>query len=115
MLVKAQMTKPFELFADANLDHVGAGGLMQKHDSQSKPVRYFSKKSKLVEQCYNTTDREVLAIVLSCRCFHYFLWGVLFTIHSAHQPLVSVFKRKTKSPRMNRWVVEMQDYHLGRE
>ena len=61
---------------------------------------------------YSTTDREALAIVLACRRFHHFLWGTVFTIHTDHQPLVSVFKRKTKSPRMSRWIIEMQDYRF---
>ena len=111
VLVKAQMTKPFELFTDASQDHVGAV-LMQKLEDQLKPIGYFSKKLKPVERRYSTTDREALAIILSCRRFHHFLWGVPFTIHTDHQPLVSVFKRKTKSPRMNRWVIEMQDYRF---
>lgn len=111
VLVKAQMTEPFELFTDASLEHVGAV-LMQRLDGQLKPVGYFSKKLKPVEQCYSTTDREALAIVLACRRFHHFLWGVPFTIHTDHQPSVSVFKRKTKSPRMSRWVIEMQDYRF---
>ena len=33
-------------------------------------------------------------------------------MHTDHQPLVSVFKRKTKSPRMNRWMLEMRDYRF---
>ena len=111
VLVKAQMTKPFELHTNASLDNVGAV-LMQRHEGLLKPVGYFSKKLKPVEQRYSTTDHEALAIILACRRFHHFLWGVPFTIHTDHQPLVSVFKRKTKSPRMNRWVIEMQDYRF---
>lgn len=111
VLIKADMTKPFHLFTDASLDHVGAV-LMQECDGRFKAVGYFSKKLKPVEQRYSATDREALAIVLACRRFHHFLWGTLFTIHTDHQPLVSVFKRKTKCPRMNRWIIEMQDYRF---
>ena len=94
---------------------------MQKVDNQLRPIGYFSKKLKPAETRYSTTDREALAIILACRRFHHFLWGVPFTIHTDHQPLVSVFKRKTKSPRMNRWVIEMQyyrfkiNYHPGKQ
>ncbi len=28
-----------------------------------------------------------------------------------HQPLTSVFQRKTKSPRMNQWILEMREYN----
>ncbi len=27
-----------------------------------------------------------------------------------HQPIVSVFRQRTKSPRMNQWILEMRDY-----
>ena len=111
VLVKAQMSRPFELFTDASLNHVGAV-LMQRDEGRLKPIGYFSKKLKPVEQRYSTTDREALGVILACRRFHHFLWGVPFTIHTDHQPLVSVFKRKTKSPRMSRWVIEMQDYRF---
>ena len=69
VLVKAQMTEPFHLFTDASLDHVG-GVLMQESDGMMKPIGYFSKKLKPVEQRYSTTDREALAVILACRRFH---------------------------------------------
>lgn len=84
---------------------------MQKQsDGTLKATGYFSKKLSPTEQRYATIDRETLAIILSCRKFHNFLWGFAFIIHTDHEPLVSFFKQKTKSSRMNRWVVEMQDY-----
>ncbi|XP_063865345.1 uncharacterized protein LOC135103181 [Scylla paramamosain] len=30
-----------------------------------------------------------------------------------HQPLTSIFKRKTKSARMNRWILEMREYQYN--
>ena len=72
VLIKAQMTELFHLFTDASLDHVG-GVLMQESDGMMKPIGYFSKKSKPVEQRYSTTDREALAVILACRLFHHFL------------------------------------------
>ena len=112
LLVKAQVNCPFELHTDASSDHVGAVLQQRQRDGSLKPIAYFSKKLKPTEQRYSTTDREALAIILACRNFHHFLWGTLFTIVTDHQPLVSVFKRKTKSSRMGRWAVEMQDYRF---
>lgn len=60
---------------------------------------------------YSTTDREALGIVLACRQFHHYLWGTKVLIRTDHQPLVSVFKQKTKSHRMGRWILEMREYH----
>ena len=69
------------------------------------------KKLNHPERRYSATDKEALAVVLACRHFHHYLWGNRFTIFTYHQPLTSIFKRKTKSPRMNRWILEMREYN----
>ncbi len=58
-----------------------------------------------------TTDREALAVVLACRHFNLYLWGIKFTIRTDHKPITVAFRQRTKLPRMNRWILEMRDYH----
>ncbi len=67
---------------------------------------------KNTEVRYSATDREALAIVLACRQLHHYLWSVRFVIRTDHQPITSVFRQRTKSPRMNRWMLEMREYRL---
>ncbi len=50
-------------------------------------------------------------MTLAYRHFHHYLWGTKFTILTDHQPLTSIFKKKTKSARMNQWIMEMREYH----
>ncbi len=96
------MTKILILETDASLTHVGAV-LMQMNDSNlPRVIGYFSKKLRPTEMRYSATDREALATVLACRQFHHFLWGTKVFVRTDHQPLVSIFRQKTKSPRMNR-------------
>lgn len=47
---------------------------------------------------------------VACRNFHHFLWASRFTVVTDHQRLTSVFKRKTKFPHKNRWILEMREY-----
>ncbi len=47
----------------------------------------------------------------TCRHYNHYFWNSRFTIRTDHQPLTSVFKQRTKSPRMCRWILEMRDYH----
>ena len=108
------MKRPFGLETDARQRHV-AGVLMQYSDSSTWVVAYFSKKLRPAEMRYSASDREALAIVLSCRQFNTYLWGTMFTIRTDHQPVVSVFRHRTKSPRMNRWILEMRDYQYNIE
>ncbi len=79
----------------------------------NKPIAYFSKKLSPCETRCSITDKEDLAIVLACQNYHHFLWGAQFTVVTDHQPLTNIFKQKTKSPRMNRWVLEIWEYNYN--
>ncbi len=105
ILAKAKLFKHFFLETDASQRHVAA--VLLQYDEKGLPltIGYYSKKLKLAE------DREALAVVLACRHFRHYLWGSRFTIRTDHQPITSVFKQRTKSPRMSRWTLEMRDYH----
>ena len=113
VLVRADITQPFIVTTDASNTHVGAVLSQIQTDSSNKPIAYFSKKLQAAESRYSATDKEALGVVLACRNFHHYLWGNKFNIVTDHQPLVSVFKRKTKSPRMNRWILEMREYNYN--
>ncbi len=110
VLVKANLSQQFVLETDASQHHVTA--VLLQYDEKGLPctIGYFSKKLKPAEVRYSTTDREALTIFLACRQFSHYLWRAKFVIRTNHQPIVSVFKQKAKSPRMNRWMLEMRDY-----
>ncbi len=82
----------------------------EQPDGSCKPIGYFSKKLNATECRYSVTAKEALGVVLACRNFHHYLLGTTFTIYTDHQPLTSIFKKKTKSPRMSRWILEMREY-----
>ncbi len=109
VLVKANLSPQFVLETDASQHHVAAV-LLQYDEKGPRTIRYFSKELKPAEVRYSTTDREALAIVLACRQFHHYLWGLKFIVRTDHHPIVSVFRQRTKSPRRNRWILEMCDY-----
>ena len=110
MLVKANQLLPFELHTDASETHIG-GALMQLEGGKYlKPIGYYSKKLNATERKYSVTDREALGIVNSCRFFNHYLWCKPFTIVTDHQPLTTVFKKRTNCPRMSRYILEIRDY-----
>ena len=110
VLVRADVTKPFIVTTDASQTHVGGVLSQIQEDGSDRPIGYFSKKLKPPESRYSTTDREALAIILTCRHFHHYLWGTKFIIYTDHRPLTSIFKKKTKSQRVQRWTWEMKEY-----
>ena len=110
VLVKARMDRKFIVHVDSS-DFATGGALLQEDDEGTlKPVGFFSRKFTGPERRYSATDKEALGVVLICRYFHHYLWGSRFIVKSDHQALTSVFKQRTKSPRMNRWILEMRDY-----
>ena len=110
ILVRAEVNQPFIVTTDASNTHVGGVLSQIQLDGSNKPIGYFSRKLSSPEARYSATDKEALRVVLTCRNFHHYLWGSKFTIITDHQPLTSIFKRKTKTPRMNRWILEMREY-----
>ncbi len=110
VLVGADITQPFIITTDASHSHVGGVLSQIQPNGSNQPIGYFSKKLVPAETRYSATDKEALGVVLTCRNFHHYLWGSRFTIFTDHQPLTSVFKRKTKSPHMNKWILEMREY-----
>ena len=110
VLAPIQLGKVCIITTDAS--DVGVGGVLSQEgtDGVRRPVAYFGRKLNPAERRYSVTDKEALAIVLTCRHFHHFLWGNKFHIETDHQPLRYVFKKKTASPRMNRWQLEMREY-----
>ncbi len=112
ILVKANLFKQFILETDASQHHVAVVLLQYDDEGLPRAVGYFSKKLKPAEVRYSATDREELAIVLACRQFNHYLWGTKFIIRTDHQPITTVSRQRTKSPRMNRWMLEMRDYRF---
>ena len=112
VLVRADLDKEFIITTDASNTHVGGVLSQIQNDGSSAAIGYFSRKLKSAETRYSVTDKEALGVVLTCRHFQHYLWNRRFTVITDHQPLVSIFKKKTKSPRMNRWIIELREYNF---
>ncbi len=111
ILVKAQIDQSFILTSDASDIHVGAVLSQFQRDGTNKPTGYFSRKLSPCKTRYSVTDKKALAVVLACWKYHHFLLGAQFTVVTNHQPLTSIFKRKTKFPRINKRVLEIREYN----
>jgi len=113
ILRKPNFDLPFEIHTDASQVAIGAA-LMQR-DSENKPhaIAYYSRKLRGPETRYSATDAEALAVVESVRTFDPYVYGRRFTVYTDHRPLVYVFTKKTKSPRMSRWAYELSGYSFN--
>jgi hypothetical protein len=76
--------------------------LSQKIGRHYQPIAYFSKHLSKTERNYSTSERELLAIVLSVEHFKEYVYGRQFRILSDHEPLKFLATTDVPSPRLAR-------------
>ena len=76
-----------KISADASLHELGAV-LLQKHDSEWKPVAYASRSLSDTDANYAQIEKEALASVWACEKFSTYVLGMQFMIETVHKPLV---------------------------
>ncbi len=84
---------------------IAVGAVVQQYVNGSWcPIAFFSKPLKDAETRYSTFDRELLAIYLAVKHFHYFLEGRQFHIWMDHKPLTFALSSRSDqhSPRQIR-------------
>ena len=96
--------QPYLLVTDASQVAVG-GVLLQDQGNGYQPVAYESKALSPAEQNYNTTERELLAIVHCTKVWKHYLQGSHYKLQSDHKPLEAFFSpNKDLTRRQARWI-----------
>lgn len=90
--------EPFEVVADASLHGIGAVLLQGK-----RPIAFESKKFSPAEKNYDTSQRELLAVIHALKVWRCYLEGAPFTLVTDHHPNTFFETQQTLSPRMARW------------
>lgn len=65
------------------------------------------------EKNYSDTELEACVIVLAINFFKHYLYGNRFVIWSDHNPLQNIDNMKNKTPKVNRWRLELLEYKPG--
>ena len=86
LLSHSKPDAPTSIITDAS--DVAVGAVLQYYINHCWcPIAYFSRKLQPAETRYSTFDRELLAIYLAIKHFHYFIEGRIFHILTDHKPL----------------------------
>ena len=110
ILVPPNPDAPYVVETDASDYAVGAVLLQQGDDGQMHPLAFESKKLSAAERNYPAQERELLAILHALRTWRCFIDGRRYTVFSDHHPL-KYFRSKTKpTPRLTRWIAEIELY-----
>jgi hypothetical protein len=100
---------PFVLTTDAS-DYAVGSILSQGEVGKDKPIAFPSRTLNKAETNYSTVEKELLAIVCSCKHFRPYLLGRMFTVITDHKPLMWIFIINDPSSRLLRWRLLLEEY-----
>ena len=100
---------PFEVMCDASDFAVGAV-LGQKIDGKSYVIFYVSKILNQAQKNYDTTEKEMLAVVYSFEMFRPYLLGSKVIVFTNHAAIKYLLAKKESKPMLIRWVLLLQEF-----
>ena len=111
LLVHPEEGARLALVTDASDLAIGAV-LQQWSGGMWKPLAFFSKRLRKPELKYSAFDKELLALYLAVKHFHYFLEGRKFTAFTDHKPLIPALVKVTDtwSKRQQRHLSTIAEY-----
>ena len=99
----------FNVTTDASDYAIGAV-LSQGPVGKDRPIAYASRVLSRAEQNYNTTEKELLAIVWAVKHFRPYIYGTKFKIITDHKPLIWLFNVTDPGSRLIRWRLKLEEY-----
>ncbi|CAF0928703.1 unnamed protein product [Brachionus calyciflorus] len=61
---------------------------------------------------YATSEKELLAVVMSIEYFHQYLFGKFFIVFVDHQPQTWILNKKNTHPSLERWLMRLSIYNF---
>ena len=110
VLAHFDLSLPIGISCDASNVNIGAVLLLCFQDGRECPIANASKPLMESQRKYSQTQKEALALVLTLRQFHQYIYGQKFILVTDHKPLLSVFSSTKDTPalaanRLARWAL----------
>ena len=99
----------FILDTDAS-DHGIGSVLSQIQEGKERVIAYFSRTLNKPERRYCVTRKELLAVVVSVKNFHHYLFGKRFLIRTDHGALRWLMRFKNPEGQTARWLEVLGTY-----
>ena len=78
-----------------------------------KPIAFFSAKLSPVQTAWSVIDSEAYAVIASLKKFHNIIFGGRIIIFCDHNPLSYLVESATKSAKLTRWSLALQQYDIS--
>jgi hypothetical protein len=105
-------TREFYINTDALTTHVGAELYQINDEGRHQSLGFASRTLNAAECNYNTTELELLAIVLTCKKFYHYLLGHKVKVLTNHHALTFLHTCQLLNSRLVRWSIFLQEYQL---
>ncbi|CAN6707362.1 unnamed protein product [Malus baccata var. baccata] len=102
---------PFELMCDAS-DYALGAVLGQRKNKHSHVIYYASRTLNDAQLNYNTTEKELLAVVFALDKFRSYLIGTKVIVFTDHAALKYLFTKKEAKPRLICWMLLLQEFDI---
>ena len=99
----------FILDTDASYHGIGSV-LSQVQDGEERVIAYFSRTLSKPKRRYCATRKELLAIIVSVKNFHHYLFGRKFLVRTDHGALQWLMKFKNPEGQTARWLEILGTY-----
>jgi hypothetical protein len=102
-----------ELHTDASKHGIGGILLQRQQDQTQRPICYFSRQTRKMEEKYHSYELETLAVVDSMRRFRIYLLGIHFTVVTDCNAIRTTMTKRDLIPRVGRWWLLTQEYDFS--
>ena len=86
--------------------------LGQRVEGKPYVVYYVSKKLNEAQRNYNTTEKELLAVIYALDKFRSYLIGSYIVIFTDHSALKYLLTKQNSKARLIRWVLLLQEFNI---
>ena len=90
------------LYTDASDFAIGAHLVQVDEEGVEHTVSFYSKRLTAVEQRWNTSEKEMYAVIMAVKKLHTFIGGRPFIVMTDHRNL-SFWQTPSASPKVERW------------
>jgi len=112
VLASPRFGEPFTLYTDASQTAVGSCLAQSDEHGVEHPVAYGSQKLTPAQSSWSTIEREAYAVIWALGKYRCIIFGAPVTVFSDHNPLRFLTENSTKSAKLTRWALALQEYNI---